>query len=123
MRSDEEFKLILDEAKNVFGLMEGEQREIVNSRHWKIPRLMEDNEMLLTQHLPITDAATDNNTVTAKMRRSYYQAINTIVLSRTERFEQDDLSLLKCIEKLLLTSMKERGVSFNNLSTQSIRRR
>ena len=117
MRSDEEFEFILDEAKKVFALMEWERSEIVNSRQRKIPRWMEDNEMFLTEHLPVTDAATDNNAITTEMRRSYYQAIDAIVSSLTERFEQDDLSLLKYIEELLLTSMKERGVSLDDLSS------
>ena len=51
--------------------------------------------MLLTEHLPVADAAIDNNAITTKMRRSYYQAIDEIVTGLNERFEQDGLSILK----------------------------
>ncbi len=54
------------------------------------------------------------------MRRSYYEAIDAILTGLNERFEQEDLSLLKSIEQILLSAMKKRGVPLSGLTSSFI---
>jgi hypothetical protein len=54
------------------------------------------------------------------MRRLYYEAIDAILTSLGERFEQEDLALLTSIERILLTATKERGVSLAGLTTSLV---
>ena len=80
---------------------------------------MVGGEMMLTEGLHGRDANLHNSS-TAQMRRSYYGAIDAIVTSLEERFEQEELTLLASIEKILLTAMKERGVSLAGLTTSLV---
>ena len=114
MRSEEEFNLILNEAKKLPGAMESS----CEGRQRKIPRWMNDGEIVLTQGLDVS--VTTNNANTEQMRRSYYKAIDAILTSLKERFEQEDLSLLRTIEKILLNATKKRGVSLDGLSSSLV---
>ena len=80
---------------------------------------MVGGEMMLTEGLHGRDANLHNSS-TAQMRRSYYGAIDAIVTSLEERFEQEELTLLASIEKILLTAMKERGISLAGLTTSVV---
>ena len=80
---------------------------------------MVGGEMTLTEGLHGRDANLHNSS-TAQMRRSYYGAIDAIVTSLEERFEQEELTLLASIEKILLTAMKERGISLAGLTTSVV---
>eukprot|EP00112_Aurelia_sp_Birch-Aquarium-sp1_P022111 Seg612.2 transcript_id=Seg612.2/GoldUCD/mRNA.D3Y31 product="hypothetical protein" protein_id=Seg612.2/GoldUCD/D3Y31 len=62
----------------------------------------------------INDKADDGSI--DQMRRSYYEAIDVIVQSVNERFEQEDLSLVKSIEQILLRSMIDRGIPIDSLT-------
>ena len=55
--------------------------------------------MLLTEHLSVADTTIENNTITTKIRRSYNLTIDAVVAGLKERSEQDDLSLLKSIDR------------------------
>ena len=94
MRSNDEFELILSEAKNVPGVQE--DRSERGQR--KIPRWMGQEENMLTETIPTTRNQNDID----GMRRSYYEAIDVIIRSINERFEQDDLALLMTIEQILV---------------------
>jgi len=49
------------------------------------------------------------------MRQSYYVAVDVITESFNTLFQQVPISFLSSIEKTLLRSMFERGISENNL--------
>ena len=49
------------------------------------------------------------------VRQSYFEAIDVIVESIKRRFEQQDLTLIKTIEQILLRSMIERGYPIDTL--------
>lgn len=115
MRCEEEFEHLLGEAKKIPGITETNDEV----RQRKIPRWMEGGETMLTEGLHGRDANVHNSS-TAQMRRSYYGAIDAIVTSLEERFEQEELTLLTSIEKILLTAMKERGVSLVGLTTSLV---
>ena len=71
----------------------------------------------LTETIPTT---TRNQNDIDGMRRSYYEAIDVIIRSINERFEQDDLALLMTIEQILVRSMMERGFPIDDLTHPSI---
>ena len=79
---------------------------------------MNDGEMMLMEGLQAPDTSSYNRN-TEQMRRSYYAAIDAILTSLNDRFEQEDLSLLKTIEQILLNATKTRGV-FLDGSTSSL---
>ncbi|XP_046842007.1 zinc finger MYM-type protein 1-like [Xenia sp. Carnegie-2017] len=123
MRSEEEFERTLDDAKKVFRVMMSfplEFSENFGTRLRKVPRWMNNEEILITESLHVTDASVYNSANITPMRSSYYQAIDAIISGLGWRSEQDDLFQIKCIEKLLLNSMKERGVSLDGLSNSLI---
>ncbi len=60
------------------------------------------------------------NLNTEQMRGSYYEAIDAILTGLNERFEQEDLSLLKSIEQILLSAMKKRGVPLSGVTSSFI---
>ena len=60
------------------------------------------------------------NLNTEQMRGSYYEAIDVILTGLNERFEQEDHSLLKSIEQILLSAMKKRGVPLSGLTSSFI---
>jgi hypothetical protein len=115
MRSEEEFEHILGEAKKVPGVVErgGEVRQR------KVPRWMDDGEMMLTEGFQ-PERTHPQNLNTEQMRGSYYEAIDAILTGLNERFEQEDLSLLKSIEQILLSAMKKRGVPLSGLTSSFI---
>ena len=49
------------------------------------------------------------------MRSSFYGAIEAVIVSLTDKFDQGDFSLGKIIDEMLLDSMKERSISIANL--------
>ena len=114
MRSEEEFNLILGEAKKLPGAMESS----CEGRQRKIPRWMDDGEMMLTQGLNVSFTTNDANI--EQMRRSYFEAIDAILTSQNERFEQEDLSLIRAIEQILLNAAKKRGVSLDGLTSSLV---
>ena len=115
MRSKEEFDHILGEAKKVPSVMESR----CEGRQRKLPRWMNDGAMMLTESLQASDTSAYNPN-TELMRRSYYAAIDTILISLDERFEQKDLSLLKAIEQILLNATKTRGFSLDGLTSSMV---
>ena len=114
MRSEEEFNLILGEAKKLPGAMESS----CEGRQRKIPRWMDDGEMMLTQGLNVSFTTNDANI--EQMRRSYFEAIDAILTSQNERYEQEDLSLIRAIEQILLNAAKKRGVSLDGLTSSLV---
>ena len=54
------------------------------------------------------------------MRRFYYAVIDAILTSLNDQFEQEDLSLLKTIEQILLNATKTRGVSLHGLTSSLV---
>ena len=112
---EEEFDSILEEAKRVSNVGK-DTSDMAEPRQRKIPRWMETGESIPTDRLPTTWSTTSN----AEMRRAYFQAIDVIVSSITDRFEQRDLSLLKSIEQILFQSIKQRGVSPSSLTNDLI---
>ena len=114
MRSEEEFNLILNEAKKLPGAMDSS----CEGRQRKIPRCMNDGEMVLTRGLNVS--VTTNNANIEQMRRSYYEAIDAILTSLKGRFEQEDLSLIRTIEQILLNATKKRGVSLDGLTSSLV---
>ena len=67
-----------------------------------------------------SDTSAYNYPNTEQMRRSYYAAIDTILISLNEGFEQKGLSLLKAIEQILLNATKTRGVSLDRLTSSLV---
>ena len=110
MRSEEEFEHILSEAKKVPGAIENRCED----RQRKLPRWMNDGEMMLMEGSQAPDTSSCNPN-TEQMRRSYYAATDATLTSLSDRFEQEDLSLLKTIEQILLNATKTRGVSLDGL--------
>ena len=51
------------------------------------------------------------------MRQPYFEAIDVIVESINRTFEQEDLTLIKTIEQILLNSMIESGYPIDTLGT------
>ncbi len=98
MRNEREFQRILDEARNVPGL----EKKADMGRQRKVPRWMECGESVLIERLHTSDTADDGSI--DQMRQSYYETIDAIVQSVSERFEQENLSLVKSIEQILLRS-------------------
>ena len=115
MRSEEEFEHILNEAKKVPGAIDNRRED----RQRKLPRWMNDGEMMLMEGLQAPDTSSYNPN-TEQMRRSYYAAIDAILTSLNDRFEQEDLSLLKTIEQILLNATKTRGVSLDGLTSSLV---
>ena len=74
---------------------------------------------LLTESLQASDTSAYNPN-TEQMRRSYCAAIDTVLISLDERFEQKDLSLLKAIQQILLSATKTRGVSLDRLTSSMV---
>ena len=104
MRCAEEFESILKEAKNVLGLA----GDIDGPRHSKIPRRLDDS--VIFSRLPAREEAN-----ISKMRQSYYETIDALILSLHERFNQKEFSIVKTMEDVLLSSVKGRNVSLSNL--------
>ena len=115
MRSEEEFEHILNEAKKIPGAIDNRCED----RQRKIPRWMNDGEMMLMEGLQAPDTSSYNPN-TEQMRRSYYAAIDAILTSLNDRFDQEDLSLLKTIEQILLNATKTRGVSLDGLTSSLV---
>ena len=115
MRCKEEFQSLLEEAKKIPDV--SKTSEPVRQR--KILRWMADGETIVTERLcGRDDNVHDSNT--AKMQRSYYEAIDAILTSLSDRFKQEELTLLSTIEKILLTATKERRVSLAGLTTSLV---
>ena len=115
MRSEEEFEHILNEAKKIPGAIDNRCED----RQRKLPRWMNDGEMMLMEGLQAPDTSSYNPN-TEQMRRSYYAAIDAILTSLNDRFEHEDLSLLKTIEHVLLNATKTRGVSLDGLTSSLV---
>ena len=110
MRDNKEFERILDEAKSISGI---EEASTDGTRKRKVPRWMESEEGMLTKMLYTT--GTVHSGSVDDMRQSYFEAIDVIVESINRRFEQEDLTLIKTIEQILLRSMIERGYPIDTL--------
>ena len=115
MRSEEEFEHILNEVKKVPGAIDNRCED----RQRKLLRWMNDGEMMLMEGLQVPDTSSYNPN-TEQMRRSYYAAIDAILTSLNDRFEQEDLFLLKTIEQILLNATKTRGVSLDGLTSSLV---
>ena len=115
MRSEEEFEYILSEAKKVPGAIENRCED----RQRKLPRWMNDGEMMLMEGSQAPDTSLYNPN-TEQMRRSHCAAIDAIHTSLNHRFDQEDLSLLKTIEQVLLNATKTRGVSLDGLTSSLV---
>ena len=74
---------------------------------------MESGDSMLTEMLHTTGTVHSGNI--GDMRQSYFEAIDVIVESINRRFEQEDLTLIKTVEQILLRSMIERGYSIDTL--------
>lgn len=110
IRNEREFQGILDETKNIHGV----DKTADGGRTRKILRWMKCGDSILTERLHATH--TSDGGSTDQMRHSYYEAIDVVVQSIIERFEQEHLSLVKDIEESLLRSMIERGFSMDNIT-------
>ena len=110
MRDNKEFQRILDEAKSISGI---EEANTDGARKRKVPRWMESGDSMLTETLHTT--GTVHSGSIGDMRQSYFEAIDVIVESINRRFEQEDLTLIKTIEQILLRSMIERGYPIDTL--------
>ena len=110
MRDNKEFQQILDEAKSISGI---EEANTDGAQKRKVPRWMESGDSMLTETLHTT--WTVHSGSIGDMRQSYFEAIDVIVESINRRFEQEDLTLIKTIEQILLRSMIERGYPIDTL--------
>ena len=79
---------------------------------------MNDGEMMVTQGLNVS--FTTNDASIEQMRRSYFEAIDAILTSLYEQFEQEDLSLIRTIEQILLNATKKRSVSLDGLTSSLV---
>ena len=110
MRDNKEFQRILDEAKSISG---NEEASTDGARKQKVPRWMESGDSTLTEMLHTTETVHSGSI--GDMRQSYFEVIDVIFESINRRFEQEDLTLIKTIEQILLRSMIERGYPINTL--------
>ena len=74
---------------------------------------MEDGSSILTEWLPSTSI--DGIICNDKLRRSSFEAIDAISSSLEQKFEKEDLSILKQMEEVLLKSMKNRVFDLTSL--------
>ena len=102
MRDNKEFQRIPDEEASTDG-----------ARKRKVLRWMESGDSMLTEMLHT--AGTVHSGSIGDMCQSYFEAIDVIVESINRRFEQEDLTLIKTIEQVLLRSMIERGYPIDTL--------
>ena len=109
LRSVNEFNRILDEASAIPSVRDPHTGS--EPRPSKVPKWFNDNNVMLTDSLP----GRSDETEVARMRRSFYGATDAVIVSLTDRFDQEEFSLVKSIEEILLNSMKERSISIANL--------
>ena len=109
LRSVNEFNRILDEASAIPSVRDPHTGS--EPRPSKVPKRFNDNNVMLIDSLP----GRSDETEVARMRRSFYGAIDAVIVSLTDRFDQEEFSLVKSIEEILLNSMKERSISIANL--------
>ena len=107
MRNEREFERIL-EARNVPGV----EKNPDGSRLGKIPRWTKCDDFIMGERLHTTRTPAEG--ITDLLHRTYYEAIDVIVQCIYERFQHDDLSIVRSIEQILLKSMLERRIPINS---------
>ena len=83
--------------------------EFLEGRSRKIPKML-DNTNILIEATERLGGASSNEKGISELRRSYVEVVDSIMMSAEERFNQQDLGILKQIEHLILGSINGKRI-------------
>ena len=112
-----EFNSILDVANAMLSAREPQIGP--GPRPSKVPKWFNDESVMLTDALP----KQQDETEVARMRSSFYGAIDAVIFSLTDIFYQEEFSLVKRVEEIMLNSMIERRISMASLKNDLLNKK
>jgi len=107
MRSDVEFERILKRTLAMPGVITSEPAAAPRSR--KIPRRLNDSDVMTTERLTL-GGATQEVTQVHSLKQPYFEAVDALKQSISERFEQEGMKVVRQIESYLLSACNRKQV-------------
>jgi len=107
MRSDVEFERILKRTLAMPGVITSELAAAPRSR--KIPRRLNDSDVVTTERLTL-GGATQEVTQVHSLKQPYFEAVDALKQSISERFEQEGMKVVRQIESYLLSACNRKQV-------------
>ena len=107
MRSDVEFERILKRTLAMPSVITSEPAAAPRSR--KIPRRLNDSDVVTTERLTL-GGATQEVTQDHSLKQPYFEAVDALKQSISERFEQEGMKVVRQIESYLLSACNRKQV-------------